>query len=742
MAKPKKHFLIRCLLLALLPAAWCVLGEVGLLDFLENKLLDSRFRFRGEKQAPINVVYVDVDAASTADLGNQPWDRSFFVEVGRALLTAGKARAIGIDYIFSEKGKPQLVDDERFRAGTRQLGLFLRDNPQVIVAAGYAAASDRDVNEKTIIRELPRVRGAQAKAEAPEKSEFRHSPHIVWDTPVGLIDTLHGGTRWVPTFAPAEKHYYHMAVQLARVYWGLDEPQLQVFPDRLEMRRVDGAVQAAIPLKDGQDVQVNWFSRWHSPGKNHHESFVQVLALAQMLNSEKPEEKSIAVEYFKRFEDSVVLIGPVDPLLHDLSPTPFDAKPVPRVGIHGNLLKTIVSGEYLREVSPAFRAALVFLLTGLVCALAAFGSGRNPVWRAGSVLLLAAYVGLAYLVFARSHLVLPMTAPIGAAFTTSFATVIWQLVAEEKQKSRIKGMFGTYVSPQLVSRLIESGEDPKLGGAEVEITAYFSDIENFSAFSEQLSPARVVELMNEYLTAATDIITAQGGTLDKYIGDAVVAMFGAPVAMPDHAYRACVSSQLVQRRLGELRRKWGAEAGKWPEGVTRMHTRIGLNSGRAVVGNMGSLTRFNYTMMGDNVNLGARMESGARTYGAATLVTEATKAAAEKFGERCVFRFLDRIVVKGRTQPVSIYELAGLQEHLPQSAHDCIAVFGRALDHYFRQDWVAARALFQKAAELEWHQTTGADQINPSLLYLKRCELMKLNPPGKDWDGVYVMRSK
>jgi adenylate cyclase len=248
--------------------------------------------------------------------------------------------------------------------------------------------------------------------------------------------------------------------------------------------------------------------------------------------------------------------------------------------------------------------------------------------------------------------------------------------------------------------------------------------------------------MNEYLTACTDIVTAQGGTLDKYIGDAVVAMFGAPVEFADHAYRACVASQLVQQRLETLRSKWSAAGTKWPATVGHMHTRIGLNSGAAVVGNMGSLTRFNYTMMGDTVNLAARLESGARSYGAGTLVTEATKAAAELAGDRCVFRFLDRIVVKGRSQPVPIFEILGLKETIAPETRECARLFADGMEKYLQQDWDGALAAFERAAKCEPRQLDEFTEINPSLLYLQRCGLMKLNPPARDWDGVFVMTTK
>jgi adenylate cyclase len=533
-----------------------------------------------------------------------------------------------------------------------------------------------------------------------------------------------------------------MGVELARLYWGLPRDAVQITPEQLILASGNGAAAATVPLQKGRDLEVNWFTHWDSPERNPRASFSHVLVAGQMLTSQDREERETAEEFFRRFNESVVLIGPVDPLLQDIAPTPLDPRPVPRVGIHGNLLKTIVSGKYLQRPNATAIVLIVLGLTLAVCALV-LASGRWGAWRkAGAVVVLVAYAGAAFLIFARMHLVLPLVAPLGAAFTTSFAALIWQLVVEEKQRGRIKGMFGTYVSPELVNRMVESGEEPRLGGVEARITAYFSDIEGFSSFAETLPPDQLVELMNEYLTACTDIVTAQGGTLDKYIGDAVVAMFGAPVEFADHAYRACVASQLVQQRLEELRKKWTAAGSKWPATVGRMHTRIGLNSGAAVVGNMGSLTRFNYTMMGDTVNLAARLETGARSYGAGTLVTEATKNAAELAGDRCVFRFLDRIVVKGRSQPVPIFEILGLKDTISPAARECASAFAEGMEKYLRQDWDGAVAAFERSAKLEPRQPDQFTEINPSLLYVQRCGVMKLHPPAKDWDGVFVMKTK
>jgi adenylate cyclase len=742
-AKPKQPQLFRWLLFLPLPAVWWLAGTLGWLNFLENKFLDWRFQFRGELDAPVKVVYVDIDSKSITDIGNQPWDRAYFARLGQALLQAGRVKAIGIDYVFSQKGKPQLVDEGRFASGNRELSQFLFSGAPVVAAASYASSVDRDINGTPLVREFPRVGSPLEKAQPPEIPEFRDGPMVKTPPLVGLIDTIDGGTRAVHFFAhTAGKTYFHMAAELARLYWGLPPGALKVHRDRVDFIGRGDVLLASVPLQEGQNVEVNWFSAWQSPERNLRTSFSDAFGYAELLTSTNEVERGAAREFFAQFEGAVVLIGPVDPLLQDIAPTPFDEQPVPRVGIHGNLLKTIVSGIYLQRLSPALDALLIFGLALSACGLAIRGGRRGPLWKALALVLVAGYVAGAFLIFARAHHVLPLTAPVGAAFTTSFAGLLWQLLVEEKQKSRIKGMFGTYVSPELVSRMIESHEEPKLGGEEAQITAYFSDIENFSTFSERLSPPQVVELMNEYLTACTDIVTAQGGTLDKYIGDAVVAMFGAPIAMPDHAHRACVASQRVQLRLAELREKWLSEGSRWPAIVGRMHTRIGLNSGAAVVGNMGSLTRFNYTMMGDTVNLAARLEGAAKSYGAGTLVTEATKNACELGGDECVFRFLDRIVVKGRSKPVMIFEIVGLKQSIPPKVRECVGLFGEAMEKYLKQDWTTAAALFQKAAVLESHQITLEGETNPSVVYAQRCEVMKLHPPSKDWDGVFVMKTK
>lgn len=737
---------------------WGVAAQAGWLDFLEHKAIDWRFQFRGELDAPVNVVYVDIDSQSLSEIGGFPWSRSYFARVASALVDQAKVRAVGIDVVFSENGVAEAIDWKKRVEGNRELGRYLAKNPPVVVAAAYAAAADRDINGQIVFRELPRVHKLKegdplAEPELPSFRIHETDARRQWSPAlIGLIDTMDGATRTVPVYAPTERGtFYHMAVELARLHFGLPREALRIDGDVLELVGEDGAAVRRIPLRERQLLEVNWFSAWLSPSRNPRVAFSTVYRYAEMLGSEDVEERRAAEEFFGQpgFRDAIVLIGPVDPLLHDLAPTPFDEKPVPKVGVHGNLVKTIVTGRFLARLPEwkgvAWLDHAIVLGLSLVVTVLAMAGGTRSAWRKlAAVLVLGGYGAVAFWIFRTQHLVLPLVPVLGAAFTTSFGGVIWQLIEEEKQKGRIKGMFGTYVSPQLVERMVESGEDPQLGGHEDEITAYFSDIQSFSSFSEKLDSGPLVELMNEYLTACTDIVQEEGGTLDKYIGDAVVAMFGAPIALPDHAYRACVASQRVHRKLGELRVKWKSETGKWPEIVWNMQSRIGLNSGLATIGNMGSRTRFNYTMMGDNVNLAARMESGAKSWGVYTMCTEATRSAClQHGGDRVVFRALGRIVVKGRIQAVPIYEIVGLKEDVTERTRECIGLFEQALEKYYARDWAGARALLEKSRELEPHRpgdpgVTG----NPSLVYLNIIAHYELEPPGENWDGVYVMKEK
>ena len=732
------------------------MGHRGGLEFLESKLLDLRFWYRGPIPSPVNIVYVDVDARTLADIGSFPWNRKYFAEVARVLTDYGKVKAIGMDFVFSDIGMPEAIDDKKMIEGNIALGRFLWKTPSVVVGANFGSGDFRDPMDgyKLKRRYLPVVDGPLppvSEIAPPEVPLFNIGKSSPFSPPgVGLIDTMNAGTRWIPLYAPTSTGtFYHIALQLARVYYGLDRDAIHVSDSDISLVRPDGTVACRIPLSQRQLMEVNWFSPWNGIGARKHISFVTILALAENIYSpdSSPAARASALQNMASLglENAVILIGPTDNLLQDLALTPMDDRPVPKVSVHANAIQTIISGLYLQRPAGWVSDLAILGLSLIVAGLAVAGGTRSILAKVMAVVALIAYTVAAFSLFKTQHLVLPLGIPLASAFSTSFAALIWQVVEEQQQKGRIKGMFGTYLAPAVVNRMIESGRDPELGGHDAEITAYFSDIQAFSSFSEVMSSQKLGELLNEFLTACTDIVTAEGGSLDKYIGDAVVAMFGAPIELPDHAYRACVASQLVQAKVAELRDKWKGEGDKWPALVHELRTRIGLNSGICMIGNMGSRTRFNYTMMGDNVNTAARMESGAKSWGVYTMVTESTRRACEQFGgDRVVFRPLGRIVVKGRTQAVPIHEIVCLKENLSDSMRECISVFSAALERFYARDWQSALEGFRRSEPLEEHRpgVSPGVKTNPSHVYQEIVHEFMESPPADDWDGSYVMKEK
>ena len=712
-------------------------------------MMDMRFQQRGPLPTPLNLIYVDIDGQAQKELGNFPWDRGIFAQVSDTLITHGGVKAVGIDVVFSQAGIPNIADRAKLQRGQAELGRYLFGGAPVVLAASYASGIQIAPDGSVARREIPLVKNGGSR-DGPEVPEWPMGPITFTPPLVGLIDTLGGDTRRLPLYVPTrERNYYQLSLELARLHFGLRAQDIQVKDDRIDLVREGGEMVRSIPLIDQQMLDVNWFSPWIDDG-NPRISIGEIYKLAQMARSENPEAQAAVKEWFSDdvFKDAIVLIGPVDPLLQDLATTPFDQVPVPKVGVHGNLLKTIVSGRFIKYPPDWALPFITLVLTALVTGLSLASEGRRSVLlRVLAAVILVGYVGLCFLAFEWADWVLPITVPVGASLSAAFICGAAYLVLAQKQKSRIKGLFGAYLAPELVSQMVDAGQEPKLGGVEVELTAYFSDVQSFSAFSEVLTPRQLVDLMNEYLTACTDIVQAEGGTLDKYIGDAVVAMYGAPLALPGHAFHAAQAALRVQRRCGELREKWRHEVPEkgWPELVTRLRTRIGLNTGHAVVGNMGSDSRFNYTMMGDTVNLAARMESGAKAWGVFTMCADPTRVACEMVDkDRVVFRSLGRVVVKGRNTPVPIHELVGLKEDVDARTREAIALFEAGLERYYAQDWDAALEKFRASAPLEPNQPDLIAGIasNPSIIYQTLVEEMRAKPPGPDWNGAYVMRYK
>ena len=418
----------------------------------------------------------------------------------------------------------------------------------------------------------------------------------------------------------------------------------------------------------------------------------------------------------------------------DLNPMPFDPR-YPMVGLHANALNTILDNKIIYEV-PKVQVALVI---GIIGILLAFGVPALSAAMGGLVtaIIIGAYGWLSFWLFTNQQIWLDMVGPLSALFIGYLGITVYNYIQEEKNKNFLKESFGTYVSPELIDQMYESGEEPSLGGEEGYHTAFFTDIQSFSAFSEKLTASELVALLNQYLTDMTDVLLENNGTLDKYIGDAIVAFYGAPIDVDNHEYWACKTAIEMQDKLAILREGWQEEGDRWPEIVHNMQNRIGISSGQMVTGNMGSEARMNYTMMGDNVNTAARLESSAKQYGIYIQIADSTYQAVK---EKVVVRDLDNVRVLGKNEPVKVWELISEVGQEPDQYKKILPAYHEALDLYKNQEWSKAIEAFKASDELE--EMFGGRKTNPSRIYIPRCEHYLENPPGEDWDGVWTLTSK
>ena len=322
------------------------------------------------------------------------------------------------------------------------------------------------------------------------------------------------------------------------------------------------------------------------------------------------------------------------------------------VGLHANALNTILDNKIIYEVPKAY-VALIIIAIGL---LLSFGVPALSAAVGGLVtaIIVGSYGWVSFWLFSNHHVWLDMVGPLSTLSIGYLGITVYNYIQEEKNKNFLKDSFGTYVSPELIDQMYESGEEPSLGGEEGYHTAFFTDIQSFSAFSEKLTASELVALLNQYLTDMTDVLLENNGTLDKYIGDAIVAFYGAPIEVDDHELWACRTAIKMQENLEILRKGWREEGDRWPEIVHNMQNRIGISSGQMVTGNMGSESRMNYTMMGDNVNTAARLESSAKQYGIYIQIADSTY---RPIKDKLVVRDLDNVRVLGKEEPVKVWEL-------------------------------------------------------------------------------------
>lgn len=425
---------------------------------------------------------------------------------------------------------------------------------------------------------------------------------------------------------------------LALDYWGvsLDDCAIEV-GKHITIQRKDSD-PIVIPIDEQCAIIINYAGDPSSASGDGYQTFpVRSYAGYARETQEDPETWPPT----RAVGGKIVMVGAFDKgMAADEKQTPYGM--MFGIEIHANTINTLLTGNFIRYLPQYMNMLLTFFSIMLIALIAA--RMKNLLSMPIALLLAGVmFLGCSFL-FDTKYILINYTVPFTGMFFTYITIILYRSSTEERDKRKIKAMFGKYVSPDVVSQMLDN--PPELGGVDRELTVFFSDIRGFTSLSETLTPQELVKHLNEYLSAMTDIILDTGGTLDKYVGDEVMCFWGAPLEVKDHAYRACKCALLQQAKLAELNASWPAEK--------RFGIGIGLNTGIMTVGNMGSQGRMNYTLMGDNVNLGARLEGTNKIYGTMIIVSEYTYALVK---DQFIFRELDTIRVKGKNRPVVIYEL-------------------------------------------------------------------------------------
>jgi len=394
---------------------------------------------------------------------------------------------------------------------------------------------------------------------------------------------------------------------------------------------------------------------------------------------------------------------------------------LPGVYVHATAINNILNGDGLGEFSRTAYLALTLPLAILGALLAL---GARPLIGGGALVIAILLWTTGCVIGFQQALVFPLLDPISASIAAFFTMMAYRFLIADRDKRFLRRAFAYYLSPAVIERMVRSEKPPELGGESRVVTVLFSDVAGFTSISERLAPGDLVRFMNTYLSAMTDIIEAHGGFVDKYIGDAIVAVFGAPLNDPDHARQAVTAALKCRDQLARMQNQF-----ELPDDIV-VAARIGLNTGMTLVGNIGSTRRFNYTVMGDTVNLAARLESINKAYGTAVMVSGET---AETCGDTIVFREVDRVRVVGKSEPVVMMEPLGFTDTLPPDAARAKAAYEAALDDYYRQNFAVAAPAFDALA---------ADGDGPARLMGARANDYQAAPPPADWGGVTVLDAK
>jgi adenylate cyclase len=749
------------------------------LQRLEYASLDTRFRYRPRKLTPVDprIAIIDIDQHSQEALGKWPFSRTYFAKM-LDVLRADGAKVAAFDVTFSKadqsaapiralwaeleskKERGERVDaalleevqklagaydaDKQFAAAIQRFGAVVLGNFFLHTEADLRGMDDKTLEayaNQIAFYSFPSVRPLHAETGKQDRvnliAKFAPDNLLPKGTEANLEELssalsaetsstgffnvypdVDGVVRQANLLIPYGRSkdfndwdiYASLDVQTVRAYLRLPNEQVALEFGAVGAYRVVFGQAAQIRTDDLGRVVINY----RGPGYSYpHYSLADVV------------EKKCPAEAFR---GKIVLIGATATGIGDLRTTPFGGLDYPGVEIHANVIDNILHQAFLvRGAKQTLADVLLILFFGFP--LGIWMALVSPRWMWFGASLFAPLVAADYWAFLHGWW-LNFTVPALTLTANVLLVSLYRSLFEEKEKRRVRSAFGQYLSPEVIRRLLVNPQlvEPK----KTEITVMFSDIRGFTTISEKLDAQKLALFLNEYLSDMTRLVFDQQGTLDKYIGDAVMAFWGAPFEETGHAAKACTTALKMMERVRGLQKKWEAE------GKPHLDIGIGLNTGLASVGNMGSALRYGYTALGDAVNLSSRLEGLNKDYGTHIIVNESTYAAARNDG--FVFRELDLIRVKGKLQPVTICELIGRKDERSvygeaEEVRARVEQFQRARELYRTRQWQAAQDGFQMVLD-KWPDD------GPSRAYRERCQEYLNEEPPANWDGVYTMTHK
>lgn len=714
-------------LVLLLTQEW--IFTIGPLKELELKLIDDRFTKRGKIELgdSADVIILEINQETFDQIpppyNKWPWPRSIFAHVIENLTEAG-VKGIGIDIVMSDADQFSPQNDSLLIQQIRKSG-------KVVVAGKVDDTQER----KKLARE----------SNVDRLNENFQNIFFSADSSIGLVTTPSDNDgvyrRYLPyaSVTTVNKLVPSFSYALLNKYYNLKNDFVASRTD--EGFNFDGML---IPQFDRYSALINFygpsgtFKRIHLADVLDDKDYntIDEIESDQQINTWDDD----GILQSGIFKDKIVIIGSTMPEDKDIFPISFSEGKYAGdnlmygVEFHANAIQNVINNDFLEKQSRFSEQLLIIFLTGL----AFFGSSifRKIKLRFGSLaelfniililLLLFMVYQIGIYLFINYKVVISLVSPaIGIVFGY-FGSTAYHFLKERQQNVLIKGMFSQYVNKQVVQELLSNPDKLKLGGDKKNVTILFSDMAGFTTFSEGKSPEELVRFINGLLHEMTELIMHHSGTLDKYLGDAVMAFWGAPLEQEDHAYRACLTACEMQKKVSEISREW-VQKGEKP-----LHIRIGLNSGDVIVGNVGGEKHKNYTVMGDNVNLASRLEGANKEYNSAIMISESTYEAAKNF---VLVRELDSLRVKGKTKPTKVFELIGMKgESEAEERLKSLVDYNSALELYKQKNFAEASKLFQKCF--------SDVQDFTSKMYLERATAYVENPPGDDWDGVFVMKTK